>query len=405
MAPVSSTVLIQGESGTGKELVAKAHPRPVAPARASRSSRSTAPRCPRRCSRASCSATRRAPSPARRSAGWAASSWPTAGPSSSTRSARSRPACRSSCCGCWRPAPSSGWAAPSRSRWTCGWWRPPTGASGTPWPLGEFRDDLYYRLNVLTIYLPPLRERREDIPLLVRRFVREFAQHARPALPGHHPGGACSVLVEAPWPGNVRQLRNLIESMVVLAPGREIRACGHPGRRAGGGRARCCRSGSAAAGRERAGPGAGVHPPEPHGLAAPGRGAPAPAGRAARSGSRSSSWARASRWPTFCRLNDSDEPGPVRVPAGHDDGGRGEGGHRGGARRSTGEIAGKAAEVLGIGERTLYRKIKAYELGLSGAVLSIELSCFASVDLLDTSSASVRYWPRTLPPARLGLFQ
>ena len=89
MAPVSSTVLIQGESGTGKELVAKAlHDLSLDGAR--RSSRSTAPRCRRRCWSRSCSATRRGHSPARRSAGWAGSSWPTAGPSSSTRSGRSR---------------------------------------------------------------------------------------------------------------------------------------------------------------------------------------------------------------------------------------------------------------------------------------------------------------------------
>ena len=88
---------------------------------------------------------------------------------------------------------------------------------------GQFRDDLYYRLNVLSIYLPPLRERRGDIPLLVRRFVREFAaQHDR-AFKGITPE-AMELLVNAPWPGNVRQLRNLIESMVVLAPGAEVRA-------------------------------------------------------------------------------------------------------------------------------------------------------------------------------------
>jgi DNA-binding NtrC family response regulator len=88
--------------------------------------------------------------------------------------------------------------------------------------LGEFRDDLYYRLNVLNIYLPPLRERRGDIPLLVRRFIREFARaHERP-FRGIGPE-ALQRLVNAPWPGNVRQLRNLIESMVVLAPGAEIR--------------------------------------------------------------------------------------------------------------------------------------------------------------------------------------
>jgi len=88
---------------------------------------------------------------------------------------------------------------------------------------GEFRADLYYRLNVLNIYLPPLRERREDIPLLVRQFVQEFAaQHDRP----FHgiSAEAMQRLVEYSWPGNIRELRNLVESMVVLAPGHEITA-------------------------------------------------------------------------------------------------------------------------------------------------------------------------------------
>jgi DNA-binding NtrC family response regulator len=88
--------------------------------------------------------------------------------------------------------------------------------------MGQFRDDLYYRLNVLSIYLPPLRERRSDIPLLVKRFIREFSrQHGR-SFPGISPE-AMQVLVDAHWPGNVRQLKNLIESMVVLAPDHEIR--------------------------------------------------------------------------------------------------------------------------------------------------------------------------------------
>jgi DNA-binding NtrC family response regulator len=93
--------------------------------------------------------------------------------------------------------------------------------------LGEFRDDLYYRLNVLNIYLPPLRERRGDIPLLVRRFIREFAKTHDRQFRGMAPE-ALQRLVTAPWPGNVRQLRNLIESMVVLAPGTEIRAADIP---------------------------------------------------------------------------------------------------------------------------------------------------------------------------------
>jgi DNA-binding NtrC family response regulator len=86
---------------------------------------------------------------------------------------------------------------------------------------GRFRSDLYYRLNVLSIYLPPLRERRDDIPILVRQFITELSrQHDRP-FKGISPA-ALEILVEYSWPGNVRELRNLVESMVVLAPGREI---------------------------------------------------------------------------------------------------------------------------------------------------------------------------------------
>src|SRR5690349_21126637 len=93
--------------------------------------------------------------------------------------------------------------------------------------LGRFRDDLFYRLNVLSIFLPPLRERKSDIPLLVRRFVAEFAkQHGR-AFRGITPE-ALQILVDADWPGNIRQLGNLIESMVVLAPEGEIRASDIP---------------------------------------------------------------------------------------------------------------------------------------------------------------------------------
>src|SRR5467141_2067166 len=89
--------------------------------------------------------------------------------------------------------------------------------------LGRFRDDLFYRLNVLYIYLPPLRERRTDIPLLVRRFIAEFAVTHDREFRGITPE-ALQILVDADWPGNVRQLRNLVESMVVLAPEGEIRA-------------------------------------------------------------------------------------------------------------------------------------------------------------------------------------
>jgi DNA-binding NtrC family response regulator len=87
--------------------------------------------------------------------------------------------------------------------------------------LREFRKDLYYRLNVLHIELPPLRDRRADVPLLVRRFIREIsAQNDRPFV-GISPE-AMKILQDYHWPGNIRELRNLVESMVVLAPGREI---------------------------------------------------------------------------------------------------------------------------------------------------------------------------------------
>ena len=88
---------------------------------------------------------------------------------------------------------------------------------------GAFRKDLYYRLNVLTIALPPLRERRADVPRLVDTFVQEASErHDRGPFRGISPE-AMEILVRHRWPGNVRELRNLVESMVVLTPGREIR--------------------------------------------------------------------------------------------------------------------------------------------------------------------------------------
>jgi DNA-binding NtrC family response regulator len=88
--------------------------------------------------------------------------------------------------------------------------------------IGEFRRDLYFRLNVLSIDLPPLRERRADIPLLVNAFVREVSEKHDRHFPGISPE-AMHILMEYSWPGNIRELRNLVESMVVLAPGRVIR--------------------------------------------------------------------------------------------------------------------------------------------------------------------------------------
>ncbi|MBI2363282.1 MAG: sigma-54-dependent Fis family transcriptional regulator, partial [Elusimicrobia bacterium] len=86
---------------------------------------------------------------------------------------------------------------------------------------GRFREDLYYRLNVVPILLPPLRDRREDIPELTRFFLARAAEkHSRPA-PELAPD-ALQALTAARWEGNVRQLENLIERLVVLADGPSI---------------------------------------------------------------------------------------------------------------------------------------------------------------------------------------
>lgn len=86
---------------------------------------------------------------------------------------------------------------------------------------GRFREDLYYRLNVVTVYIPPLRERREDIPELVGYFLRYYNEKNRRHVPFIHPD-AMRALQAYDWPGNVRELQNYIERAVILAPGDEI---------------------------------------------------------------------------------------------------------------------------------------------------------------------------------------
>jgi two-component system response regulator AtoC len=87
---------------------------------------------------------------------------------------------------------------------------------------GGFREDLYYRLNVVPMRLPPLRERREDIPLLVSHFVRKFDARLRKNVTGIEPE-ALSVLLDHPWPGNIRELENVIERAVLFCDGEQLR--------------------------------------------------------------------------------------------------------------------------------------------------------------------------------------
>jgi formate hydrogenlyase transcriptional activator len=86
----------------------------------------------------------------------------------------------------------------------------------------EFRSDLFYRLNVFPIQIPPLRERREDVPLLVRYFVQNFSRRLNKTVQ-YVPADAMDALVNYSWPGNIRELENLIERAVLLSPGKELR--------------------------------------------------------------------------------------------------------------------------------------------------------------------------------------
>jgi two-component system response regulator HydG len=94
---------------------------------------------------------------------------------------------------------------------------------------GRFRGDLFYRLNIVEVKLPPLRDRREDIPYLTAAFVREIAERLHKPLRGLTPG-AEGLLMESPWEGNVRELKNVIERACILADGefvteRELAVC------------------------------------------------------------------------------------------------------------------------------------------------------------------------------------
>jgi len=86
---------------------------------------------------------------------------------------------------------------------------------------GRFREDLYYRLNVVSLSIPPLRERKEDIPLLIEHFLQRLGTSG--AAPKRMAPEAMKLLADYPWPGNVRELANAIERLLILAPGEMIR--------------------------------------------------------------------------------------------------------------------------------------------------------------------------------------
>jgi DNA-binding NtrC family response regulator len=92
---------------------------------------------------------------------------------------------------------------------------------------GAFREDLYYRLNVVNIHVPPLRERKDDIPLLAGAFLREFAEENGKTIEGFD-NKVRAAFFAYEWPGNVRELRNCVESAVVMARGNTITSADLP---------------------------------------------------------------------------------------------------------------------------------------------------------------------------------
>ena len=87
---------------------------------------------------------------------------------------------------------------------------------------GRFREDLYYRLKVVTLEIPPLRDRTSDLPVLCEHFLRAFSEeHGKSEI--RISPQALDALARHPWPGNVRELRNVLESVVIFHPGGEIK--------------------------------------------------------------------------------------------------------------------------------------------------------------------------------------
>ena len=115
----------------------------------------------------------------------------------------------------------TGSAASARSRSTCAWFPRPRATSPEEIAAGRFREDLYYRLNVVPVHLPALPDRREDIPELVDHFAARYAAEQRVPTP-RISDDAMAALQAYDWPGNVRQLRNVIERTIILAPGERI---------------------------------------------------------------------------------------------------------------------------------------------------------------------------------------
>ena len=209
-------VLIEGESGRRQGADRPRHPGRKRRAKPDPSSPSIAAPSPRIWSRAFCSATRRAPSPAPRRSAPASSSKPTRARSSSTRSASCRSTPRSSCLRALQDGEIDPVGGKHKVKVD---FRLISATNQNLISLvgeGRFREDLYYRLNVFPIWVPPLRERLEDVPELVRHFIARFAAEEGKLIDGID-ADAIGMLGRYSWPGNIRQLENAVFRAVVLA--------------------------------------------------------------------------------------------------------------------------------------------------------------------------------------------
>ena len=216
IAPSNVSVLITGESGTGKEMVA-------------RTLHDLSPRKPRPFVAVNCAAMpetlieselfghEKGSFTGRSSGAQAALSWPREAPCCWMKSARCRWARRPSCCACWKSGSFAGWGRALSRKWTCGCWQPPIATPTRLWPAAQLRNDLYYRLNVFHIHMPPLREHMEDLPPMAEAMVREMNQKHGRRVSGVGPS-MLDRMMAYDWPGNARELRNTIERAVILCP-------------------------------------------------------------------------------------------------------------------------------------------------------------------------------------------
>ena len=227
VADTDVTILVQGESGTGKELGCPCAAFQQYAEGVHRSSPRTVRRSVRRSWRVNCSGTRRERSPALPLSAGDVSKRPIPGRCSWMRSATSRRGYRRNCSGCCRRRRLSGSAGQHLFSVDT---RVVVATNRNLEVMvreGDFREDLFYRLNVFPITLPPLRERLEDIPLLVEAFLQKHGALSGGRVRFVAPDVVTSMM-QHPWKGNIRELENLMKRAIIKCPGDTVRSVDLP---------------------------------------------------------------------------------------------------------------------------------------------------------------------------------